>query len=127
MSITTLQRALLRAAADDTRVTVKSRFMPIHGYVRVDGYTETDLIYLALCDESEWATLKHFDWVSIAHIRGAANLNRVNLSWITQVITSAKDRRLNQQRVLWQPNPFVMTSSGAIDIAGSLKELLGVA
>lgn len=53
--------------------------------------------------------------------------NYLRLGTIQRIESTTKDRRTGTYRRIWEPNPFVLTVEGSLDMASSLRELLGVA
>lgn len=51
----------------------------------------------------------------------------VKLQDFHAITTTAKHRRTGEYGKLWSPVPFAMTEEGELDMARSLKDLLGIA
>lgn len=118
-----LQHALVWAAIDETRVRIEYATypLPVTGYIEIPDQTLPNLAVGDMVGE-----YPDFKTIRVRYTR-QCHAVKLGVDKILRLDTSAKDRQLGQRRLLWQANPFVMTPSGAIDIASSLKELLGVA
>lgn len=93
------------------------------GYPRVNG----DLIKAAnagvTIDPDTYVTV-HFRKTQWGSYEG---WQYVRLKEIHVIRSTTKHRRTGQYQVLWRPNPFALTAEGDLDMASSLKGLLGIA
>lgn len=93
------------------------------GYVQIPG----NLLQAAQNNQ----TIEPTTFVSLRYRKnqwgGFDGWGYVKLQEIQAITTTTKHRRTAEYRSLWSPTPFAMTADGDLDMARSLKDLLGIA
>lgn len=94
----------------------------VTGYVKLDehiilkiksGEDIDPLQYISVMTrKTQWGSYEGYTWVRMFRV--------------DRIESSTKDRRTGTYRKLWEPNPFVLTADGNLDMASSLKDLLGI-
>lgn len=95
----------------------------VKGYVMWNSNNQASLDGTAPIDPTEYVRVMYRS----DGYGGYDGFNYVRIGNITRIESTQKHRRTGTYRRLWEPNPFVLTADGGLDMASSLKELLGVA